>query len=75
MIAIVCTRYGSPEVLRLTEIPKPVPLDNEVLIRIQATTCHIGDVRIRGANTRWIASWRRIPTCNRDTSAGTSSST
>jgi len=49
MKAIICTRYGPPAVLEPAEVLKPVPLANEVLIRIHATTCHIGDVRVRGA--------------------------
>ena len=36
MKAIVCTKYGSPDVLQLKEVANPTPKDNEVLIRVYA---------------------------------------
>jgi NADPH:quinone reductase-like Zn-dependent oxidoreductase len=47
MKAVVYERYGSPEVLQLREVDQPIPGDQEALIRIIATTVHIGDVRMR----------------------------
>jgi len=54
MKAIVCTKYGSPDVLQLNEVAKPVPKDNEVLIKIHAASINSRDWRMMRANPFFI---------------------
>jgi NADPH:quinone reductase-like Zn-dependent oxidoreductase len=58
MRAIVCTGYGPPDVLQLRDVPKPVPKDNEVLVRIRATTVSTADCELRRFD---FAPWIWVP--------------
>jgi NADPH:quinone reductase-like Zn-dependent oxidoreductase len=76
MKAVVCTKYGPPEVLQIREVEKPVPRDREILIKVHASTVTTGDCRIRSftfARWFWLAGRllygltgprRKIPGCD-----------
>lgn len=57
MKAIVCTKYGPPEVLELREVEKPEPRKNEVRIKVHATTVTSSDCILRGFN---IPPWKPV---------------
>jgi NADPH:quinone reductase-like Zn-dependent oxidoreductase len=62
MRAAVHDRYGPPEVLRVAEVDRPVPKDDEVLVRVHASTVTRSDTGLRGAEypfTRLITGIRR----------------
>ena len=61
MKAAVVTRYGPPEVVEIRDVPAPVPRDDEVLVRVHASTVCFGDRIVRQGPlfARIIGGWRR----------------
>ena len=54
MKAVVRDRYGSPDVLRLKEIPTPTPADNEVLVKVHVAAVNKGDWEILQGCPLWV---------------------
>jgi NADPH2:quinone reductase len=59
MRAVEHTEFGSPEELKLIEVEKPVPKDNEVLVKIHATTVTTSDCNMRNLN--FAPKWAHLP--------------
>jgi len=52
MKAIICTKYGPPEVLQLEDVKEPIPKNNEMLIKFFVTTVTASEWNVNGAWSR-----------------------
>ncbi len=60
MKAVIYTKYGPPDVLRLQKMAKPAPRDREVLVKVYAATVTIGDTIMRSLNLPPIPGWQKF---------------
>jgi NADPH:quinone reductase-like Zn-dependent oxidoreductase len=61
MKAVICTQYGSPEVLQIQEVSKPIPRSSQILVKIVATAVNSGDVRVRRLDVKgWMKLMMRL---------------
>ena len=58
MRAVVYEKYGPPKVRQLKEVPTPAPKEDELLIRVHATSVRAGDVRMRSFR---VSFWEWLP--------------
>lgn len=52
MKAVICTKYGTPDVLQIQEVFKPIPNDNQILVKIVASAVNSADVRVRSLDVK-----------------------
>lgn len=52
MKAVICKKYGTPEVLQIQEVSKPISEDNQILVKIMATAVNSADVRVRSLDVK-----------------------